>query len=250
MALSLFGMNVNAAESWSSGSRDTAGWSLVKYTNKTSGVIGEFAPGEEGLGFAGASEGEEEGLVGGELGFLRYTLQSSASLAGYHNGTVSLGFQDTATTTKLLPMAILLEGVDSQGSRLILAGQLDVRVSDGRRTAQIDLVSTRFRTVTDYFYKKSGSVNPMDQWAMEFDDSAPSLCDENFAALLGSVHSLMIRSYHSISDWNNPGIGGEIRPVPYTFLYSLSIAAIPEPACATLALLGFAALTAGRRRQG
>ncbi len=246
-------MTANANVLWQSSDGDMSDWSLLTYKNKTSGTIGNFQNSSEGM------EIDSNGLSGNELGYLKYTLGSGQTLAGYDKGSISITYQDLpnqmdAGLSDVLPQVLFLQGTNSSGDTLILAGTLSLNPSG--TSATIDFTSANFNIVSTFHY--SGDQGLPDPWGgptepISLNYSASGvLSDIEFSAFLDTVDGIIIRSYNSYSSLLYPAtVGGEIAEIPYTYIteLSLSSAIIPEPATATLGILGLSSLLLRRRRK-
>lgn len=237
----------NAGESWDASSHDTSQWSLVKYSNKNSGVIGNFTNSTEGMDFGQEDSAVAEGLIGNELGFLKYTL-ASGSLADYDKGTIGIEYQDTFGSS-FLPSVVLFDGQDKLGNRMVLACELATSTIAGKTVGNIMLEAANFKAVTRFYYSIDDMDNPNSTYDLTFNTAPTSLSDEDFSLFLGTTQSILIRTFNNQSDWYNPMIGGA-GSYPGTFLYSLNVteANIPEPVTPLLVMPGLLGLALSRKK--
>lgn len=232
---------------WSSSSENTDGWILATYTNKASGVIGEFFYENKGLvnvTEAGTHSGDpyyiyysQTGLTGNEVGFLKYDLGLSLSL--FKEGEISIEYND-ARTTAVLPSCILLEGW-LEGTRVLLACEIP---SGASQSTTITITARNFKQVTSFFYEDNPSSNPTAPPRLLTFSTGASLSEKAFEDFLSSVDSVMIRNYA----WEGHSGLGLYGEEAYTYVTQLDIRPLPEPASGVLTAAGMTVLAVRRRR--
>lgn len=242
---------LHAADYWNADSDDTSPWSLAIYSNKSSGVIGGFTDSNKGVQIISDSGSSTEGVAGNEMGFLRYTLGGNKNMSIYNQGLITINYLDLPSdseTLSFLPQVVFLEGTDRNGSAMILACSLPINTTVGA-PVEINLIASNFQIVTNFYYKSKSGPSPGPAYTLSYTTSG-TLDDEDFSLFLDTTQSFLLRNYHSVSESMNLGVGGEVAPVPYTLVSSIDVQSlfIPEPATASLSLLGLFAVMSVRRR--